>query len=497
MKKVITGEELQRKMLESIELLCGVVKDSLGPKGNNVLINSSDREPFITNDGVTIASNITSEDIVVETILEIAKEASLKTNEVVGDGTTTTIVLLETIIKEGLKIPKENRGTLKKELEESLKEVLQKLEIFKTKPTKNDLKKIAAVAANDKEIGTLVTEVFMKTKSRDSIFLKESKTEKTTYETVKGYSLEVKIPEEYFLDKEYLEVENCQIVFLDENVENLEEISNIINQSIKYQKSYILLTEGYSKNVKENLLNLFLEKKCQIIITEWFEYRNEKEEIFEDIVSLVTEEGYIAKCKITKNQIVLHSKENTVKRRKVLKKYQAQSNEEYQKEVLAERIAKLHYGLATIYVGAPTTTEKREKIMRYEDALCAIEIAKNGIVPGGGLCFYQISEELNVKTNGEKILKNALSTPIKQILENASIKKEDILNTMKEEKFQKLYNVKTNTFENIKDTDIKEPIEVVSYALKNAVSIACMLLSINHVIINDFQKEKTLNFSDF
>lgn len=488
MKKVISGKFLEQKMIESIELLCGVVKNSLGPKGNNVLINTSDREPFITNDGVTIAQNITSEDIIVETILEIAKEASLKTNEVVGDGTTTTLVLLETLLKEGIKVT--NRKTLKIELEETLQEVLEKLATFKKNSTKKDFQKIATVAANDESIGKITTEVFLKTKSKESIFLKESKDENTTYEKINGYTLECKIPEEYFFRKEKIELENCKVFFIDEKIENLEQISLLINNCLEYQEPVLLLTEGYSKNVKENLVDMSIQNQCQIILAEWFEYKNIEEEIMEDIATLLDENQTISKVKITKNKVTFHTNQNTLKRRNMLKKRYEQSNEAYQKEILAERIAKLHYGLATIYVGASTTTEKREKIMRYEDALCALEIAKQGIVPGGGICLYQISEEIKPTTMGAKILQKALSMPLKQILENASLSKEEILTKMKKENYQILYNIKANNFENISHTNVIEPLEVVSYALKNAVSIACMLLSINHLIINDFQENR-------
>ena len=488
MKKVISGEFLEQKMIESIELLCGVVKDSLGPKGNNVLINTSDREPFITNDGVTIAQNITSEDMVVETILEIAKEASLKTNEVVGDGTTTTLVLLETLLKEGIKVT--NRKTLKVELEETLQVILEKLATFKKNPIKKDFQKIATVAANDESIGKITTEVFFKTKSKASIFLQESKDENTTYEKINGYTLECKIPEEYFLRKEKIELENCKVFFIDEKIENLEQISLLINNCIEYQEPVLLLTKGYSKNVKENLVEMSIQNQCQIILAEWFEYQNIEEEIIEDIEALLDENQTISKIKITKNKVTFHSNQNTLKRRNMLKKRYEQSNEDYQKEILAERIAKLHYGLATIYVGASTTTEKREKIMRYEDALCALEMAKQGIVPGGGICLYQISEEIKTTTTGAKIFQKALSMPLKQILENAFLSKEEILTRIKQENFQILYNVKTNNFESTSNTNVIEPLEVVSYALKNAVSIACMLLSINHLIINDFQENR-------
>ena len=488
MKKVISGEFLEQKMIESIELLCGVVKDSLGPKGNNVLINTSDREPFITNDGVTIAQNITSEDIVVETILEIAKEASLKTNEVVGDGTTTTLVLLETLLKEGIKVT--NRKTLKVELEETLQEILEKLATFKKNPTKKDFQKIATVAANDESIGEITTEVFLKTKSKESIFLKESRDENTTYEKINGYTLECKIPEEYFFRKEKIELENCKVFFIDERIENLEQISLLVNNCIEYQETVLLLTKGYSKNVKENLVEMSIQSQCQIILVEWFEYQNIEEEIIEDIETLLDENQTISKVKITKNKVTFHGNQNTLKRRNMLKKRYEQSNEDYQKEILAERIAKLHYGLATIYVGASTTTEKREKIMRYEDALCALEMAKQGIVPGGGICLYQISEEIKTTTTGAKIFQKALSMPLKQILENAFLSKEEILTRIKQENFQILYNVKTNNFESTSNTNVIEPLEVVSYALKNALSIACMLLSINHLIINDFQENR-------
>ena len=321
-------------------------------------------------------------------------------------------------------------------------------------------------------------------------FVWKFRDETTFYEKINGYTLETRIPDEYFLQKEKIELENCKVFFIDEKIENLEQISSLVNEGLEYQEPILLLTKGYSQNVKESLVNMAYQQQGTIILAQWFEYKNIEEEIIEDIKALLNEDQTISKVKITQNQMVFHSNQNTLKRRNILKKRYIQSNEDYQKENLAERIAKLHYGLATIYVGASTTTEKREKIMRYEDALCALEIAKKGIVPGGGICFYKISEELDSNTAGAKILKKALSMPLKQILENASLPQEEILKKIKQENFQKLYNIKTNNYENILNTSIIEPIEVVSYALKNAVSIACMLLSINHLIINDFQENR-------
>ncbi len=158
MKKVISGTELEEKMTQAINLLCNTVKKTLGPKGNNCIIDHSSFSPFITNDGVTIAQNIESEEEGVNTILEIAKEASIKTNEVVGDGTTTTLVLLQSIYNASQKFIKngENPIILKKELDKCLEEIILNLEKEKRKPDDNRLRKIAKIAANDEEIGNLV-----------------------------------------------------------------------------------------------------------------------------------------------------------------------------------------------------------------------------------------------------------------------------------------------------------------------------------------------------
>lgn len=487
MRAVLSGDSLQKKILESVHLLCGTVKDSLGPMGRNVLINVSDREPFITNDGVTIAENITSDDIVVQTILEILKEASLKTNEVVGDGTTTTLVLLEAILKESYE---QNVDSLfvKEELEKSLPFVLERIAKLQRKPRKRDYRFIATVAANHSDIGNIASEVFLSIKRRQCIFLEESKTENTYFEKMNGYSLNVKISEEYFFDQNSFELDCCHVVYLDYKIERLEDISYYINQSVEYHDNYILLCEGYSRDVLEGLVDLFESQQCFIVIAEWLMYHNLQDEIMEDIHSL-EEHDMISKVNITPSTILLYSSKNPKKRRDILLKRYEEVEEEYQKELLLHRIAMLDHGFATIYVGGVTTTEKREKLMRFEDALWALERAQSGIVPGGGICFYQISESLKEDGIGNKILKKALCTPLYQILENANISKEDIVYKLAEERYEVLYNLKTRSFESIYETGIIEPLEVVTYALKNAVSIACMILSINHLVINDFQEK--------
>jgi len=203
MKKVINGEDLKIKMKNAIDLLCNTVKTTLGPKGNNIIIDHSDFTPFITNDGVTIAKNIESDDVVINTILELAKEATIRTNENVGDGTTTTLVLLQSIFDEGLKAIDKGVSPiiLKRELDELLKEIVLRIESKSRKPKNSELLNIAQVSANGKEIGEIVFEVYSKIKDRNSITIKEG-IDKTVVNYLKGYTFDTIIASEYFFSEE-------------------------------------------------------------------------------------------------------------------------------------------------------------------------------------------------------------------------------------------------------------------------------------------------------
>ena len=231
MKKVISGKELKEKMLESVNLICDAVGSTLGPSGNNVLINTDDSSSYITNDGVTIATSISSEDIIVDTILDIIKEASLKTDEKVGDGTTTTLVLLKQIFQNGLKeIDKGiNAVYLKKEIEASVKEVIKEIELLKKMPTKEDLKSIASISSEDYKIGNVVSEVYDKVGSKSAIRIEEGDCEETFYNIKSGYSVETEISTLYFKNNENIKLNNPYIVTIRGYLESLEQVSSIIN----------------------------------------------------------------------------------------------------------------------------------------------------------------------------------------------------------------------------------------------------------------------------
>ena len=190
MKKVITGEKLYDCEEQAIELLCGTVKKTLGPRGSNAIIDHSLMSPFITNDGVTIARNIESEDERINTILTLAKEASIKTDETVGDGTTTTLVLLESIFKSGLAKIKEgiNPHILKNELDEALESVIEEIKKESKIPTEENYYDIASIASSDQNIGKMITSLYLKVGS--AIKIEESSSNKTNTKIINGYSFE-------------------------------------------------------------------------------------------------------------------------------------------------------------------------------------------------------------------------------------------------------------------------------------------------------------------
>lgn len=506
MKKVIQGKELWEVMEQTVNLLCDAVSSTLGPTGNNVLINHWDKSPYITKDGVTIASSIESNNPLENTILEIVKEASLKTDELVGDGTTTTLVLLQSIFNQGIKKIKEgyNAILLKKELEDALKEILKDLEQEKLPPKAHHLLQIAITSANDEKIGRKVFEAYQKMKNMYSIRIQEGSTEEDYFEIKKGYALEIdKISSLYFQKEERLLWKNVKTLVVKGRLENLEEISEIVNEVLETKEPLLILAEELEQTVYEEILSLYLTGSQKILALTIPEYASHREGIEEDLIMISTatiknveyekittkDLGLITELKIEKETITITFKRESIKKHiNDLKLQQKKCHNSYEKDFIEQRLSKLEKGVATIYVGGVTKTEIREKIMRYEDALCAIDHARNGVVVGEGVTFLKIKENLEEKNQGFLILKEAISQPFIKIMDNLGKKAEPIQQQIQKYQYQKVYEYKTDDYENINDTSILDSYDVITTALKNATNIASLLLTTNFLIINEKDK---------
>ncbi len=444
MKKVVSGNDLREKMIEAIDLLVDNVKITLGPIGKNVIINHSSFSPFITNDGVTIASNIESEDEVINTILTIAKEASIKTNELVGDGTTTTLVLLGAIYKLGIDLI--NSGIkpilLKEELDNSVDKIIKLIKKKSRPVTNQDIYNIALISSNSKEIGSIISDAYNKVKDINSIKIKESNENTTKLIYKIGYSIDTNLASPYFLTDKNLSINDAYVILTNLHLYDIENISNIINNL--NDKNIIIFADDYSEEFINNVVSMYLNKELNIILFKNTEYGINKLETLKDLEAITNANiiysldninlnniGNINKIEIDEDLTTIINNKNELvsKRINELEKYK--SNNSFDKDFINRRISMLKNGLVEISVGAKTDTERRELKMRYDDALCAISSLSDGVVVGSGLVFYEISNMLDEKNNGNKLLKEALKYPLKQILINAGLNDEDIINKIK------------------------------------------------------------------
>ncbi len=501
MKKVVSNDELKKVMLDGINLICDAVSSTLGPSGNNVLINKSDLAPFITNDGVTIAESICSEDERINSVLEIVKEASLKTNEVVGDGTTTTLVLLQSIYTLGLKevLQGKNPIELKKELFALLDKIIIEIDKVKKEATEEDLINIATISAGDKEIGEYLAKLYLEIKN---IKIEEGKGSTTSYQINNGYNVNTsELNNVYFQKRDRMELKDCYILLLNGYLNDLESISNIINEGLDNNKNILIIASEYEESLKDELLIYYLQEHKNIFLVSVSEYGKKKEDIMKDI-------AYITNSKIknvnyedilwsdlgTSHNVIIKREEINITSDKdcaeiinELKKEQDNCDDTYDKDFLEERIGKLSQKSATILVGGITSTEIKEKKMRMDDALCALKCACKGIVIGEGLTLLRVSELLNDNDIASRIIKESLTVPFYKILENSGISPLEIYKKIKDSQYKLIYNIEKEEFESIEESKIIDPYIVVIEALKNAVSIASMLLTTNYLVIDSVE----------
>lgn len=509
MKKVIFGNELYEKMCDAINLLCGSVKITLGPKGNNAIIDHSSFSPFITNDGVTIAENIESEDEVVNTILTLAKEASINTNDIVGDGTTTTLVLLEGIFNEGLKLINSgyNSIILKKELNNYLDKLISELENISRIPTNKELFNVALTSSNDDEIAKNIYDAYLKTKNINAINIKEVNSNKSCTEYLNGYRFETVLASNYFLNgQQSIEYNKPNILIINNKLNSIESIASILNEVIKNDNSLIIISDDYNEDVVNDLVSLYLSNEIKICLLKTPSYGYKAHEILKDI-SVITNSkiiknnyitlndlGYVNNIVINNEEVILsfdynNEVENLINEIKI-------DDDDINKNFNELRISMLSNTVANILVGANTITERRELKMRCIDALHAIDVSTKGILPGAGIALLKLRNKIVIENEMDKLFYNVLYLPFKQILINSGLDDKEIYDNIKNSDFNKLYNINKSNYENIDNTLVIDPKDVLINALKNAVSISSMLLTTSHLIINEY-KNNLNKISDY
>ncbi|WP_374019571.1 chaperonin GroEL [Paenibacillus thiaminolyticus] len=524
-KEIKFSEDARRSMLRGVDALANAVKVTLGPKGRNVVLEKKFGAPLITNDGVTIAKEIELEDAFENMGAQLVKEVATKTNDVAGDGTTTATVLAQAMIREGLKnvTAGANPMVVRKGIEKAVKAAVEDLKkIAKPIENKQSIAQVAAISADDEEVGALIAEAMEKVGNDGVITVEESKGFNTELEVVEGMQFDRGYVSPYMItdtDKMEAILDNAYILITDKKVSNIQEILPVLEKVVQQGKQLLIIAEDVEGEAQATLIVNKLRGTFTCVAVKAPGFGDRRKAMLQDIAALtggqvITEElglelksttidqlGTARQIRVTKENTIIvdgaGAKEDINARIKQIRTQLEETTSEFDKEKLQERLAKLAGGVAVIKVGAATETELKERKLRIEDALNATRAAvEEGIVAGGGTALMNVYQSVAaVQSNddeltGVNIVLRALEAPVRAIADNAGQEGSIIVERLKKEAIGIGYNAATNEWVNMIEAGIVDPAKVTRSALQNAASVAAMFLTTEAVIADKPEPEK-------
>lgn len=526
MAKVLKFDvEAREKLMEGVNVLADAVKVTLGPSGRNVMITKGGNAPIVTKDGVTVAKSIDLEDEFANQGAQMAKEAASKTNDAAGDGTTTATVLAQAIAREGLKTVAAgaNPMEIKLGIDKTVDALIEELNknAIKVKD-KSAVAQVGIISANgDTEIGNLIADAVDRVGEDGVITVEESKTAETTLDVVEGMQFNNGYLSPYFVtnpEKMECVLENPYVLLVNHKVSVLQDMINMLEYVNQQGRPLLIIAEdvdsealaalvmnklrgvlrvaavkapGYGDSRMNNLKDLAVITKGELIADELGIKLSEA-----DPVCL----GSAKTVKITKDHTTIiegaGAKEDIDALVTQLKNQIATTESEYEKAQLQERVARIAGGVAVIKVGAATEVEMNEKKDRVDDALHATKAAvEEGIVAGGGTALVRAAQSIKMDSLdedqeiGKRIVLRAIEEPMRQIVLNAGQEPSVIVNKVKELTGNQGYDARDDKFYDLVEHGIIDPVKVTKNALKNAASIASMILTTNCVIVEKKEKE--------
>ncbi|MFQ9451006.1 MAG: chaperonin GroEL [Coprococcus sp.] len=518
-KEIKYGAEARKALEAGVNQLADTVRVTLGPKGRNVVLAKSYGSPLITNDGVTIAKDIELEDAFENMGAQIVKEVATKTNDVAGDGTTTATVLAQAMINEGMKNlaaganPIVLRKGMKKACDKAVEAIL---DMSETISGKDQIARVASISAGDDEVGQMVADAMEKVSKDGVITIEESKSMKTELDLVEGMQFDRGYISAYMatdMEKMVAELDNPYILITDKKISNIQEILPLLEQIVQSGSKLLIIAEDIEGEALTTLIVNKLRGTFQVVAVKAPGYGDRRKEMLQDIAILtggkvISEElGYELKdatlddlgraksAKITKENTVIvdgmGAKEDIAGRVNVIKAQLEETTSEFDKEKLQERLAKLAGGVAVIRVGATTETEMKEAKLRMEDALNATRAAvEEGIISGGGSAYIHAAKKVaelvkdleGDEKTGAKVVLKAMEAPLFHIAANAGLEGSVIINKIKESEVGVGFDAYNETYVNMIEAGIIDPVKVTRSALQNATSVASTMLTTESVV---------------
>ena len=511
-KQLSHSEEARKSLRTGIDAMANAVKVTLGPKGRNVVLDKKFGPPQVCSDGVTIAKEIELEDSFENMGAQLLKEAASKTNDVAGDGTTTSIVLAQAIINEGFKniAAGADPMVIKRGIEKAVEHARDEIKKLATPVTgRDDIAQVASLSAHEALIGNLIAEVMEKVGKDGVITVEESKGLNYEVEYVEGMQIDRGYISPYLItNSERMEsvIDDPYVLITDKKITAVNDVLPALEKILQVSKNLVLIAEDVEGEALATLVVNKLRGTLSVLAVKAPGFGDRRKAMLEDIAILtggtvISEEVGRKLDSVTVEDLgrarrVTSSKEETTivegkgtesdiqARIKQIKAQIEETTSEFDKEKLQERLAKLAGGVAIVKVGAATEVELKEKKARVEDALSATRAAvEEGIVPGGGISLLRVSTSLDkLKADGDEktgisIIKKALEEPVRLIAVNSGLEGSVILQEAKKAKADHGFDADTNQWGSMREKGIMDPAKVSRASLENAASVAAMVLT--------------------
>lgn len=516
----------RESLMRGVDTLANAVKVTLGPKGRNVMI-STGGAPVVTKDGVTVAKAIDLEDQYENQGAQMAKSVAAKTNDIAGDGTTTATVLAQAIAKEGLKVVAAgaNPMDVKRGIDATVEHLIEEIDkIAIPVEDREKIKQVATISANnDTEIGELLAEALEQVGKEGVISVEEGKTAETILNVVKGMQFNRGLTSPYFTtNNQPVVMEDAYVLLYNQKITAMKDLLPILEQVARTGKPLAILCEDLEGEAQATLIVNKIRGTLNAVAIKAPEYGEQRKRMLEDIAvltsgSLICDDfgttldevtidmlGRAKSISVDTNTTLIvgydtpEIKDAVEVRANEIRAEIENTTSEYEVEKLKTRLAKLVGGVAVISVGAATEVEMKEKKDRVDDAVHATKAAvEEGIVPGGGVALIRAAKQMNSisGTNvdvlaGSNIVLRAIEEPLRQIVANAGLEGSVICDKVQNASGNIGYNAKTDTYEDLVKAGVIDPAKVTKTALRNAASIASMILTTDCVIVDKPEKNE-------